>query len=134
MARVTQAEVEKIFGAFPSEASDAAPFLAYADQLIDGHGLPNYPGHTTATLKEVARWLAAHAVEVFRRDVAAASALDINVQYPTQFYGTGLRSTKYGARAIELDFSGILKSVAGKDSVQKTSVQVFSDANRELFT
>lgn len=134
MARVTQAEVEKVFGAFPASVTDAAPFLDAADQVIDGYGLPAHSSHTTASLKEVARWLAAHFVEVERRDVAQASALDISVAYPTQGYGTGLKSTKYGARAILLDTSGILQAVAGKEGLQKTSMSVFSDANRELFS
>jgi len=63
---------------------------------------------TTAQLKEIERWVAAHMISVTReRTAKKEEAGGAKVEYTGEF-GVGLQSTSYGQMAIALDVTGVL--------------------------
>ena len=107
MARVTEPEVEKILHN-PDEV-DVEPFITAANLVVT----QNLSGTilSTAELKEIERWLAAHLAGMRIRQEDSIKVGDASAKF-TGTYGLGLDNTQYGQQVKVLDRTGILASLA----------------------
>lgn len=102
MANVSTSEVEEIYDGTVSDAAVAA-----ASQLSDS--LLSGCGYTTAQLKEIERWLAAH----FQSSIDGNNGIT-GIKQGTRSltssseFGRGLEASSYGQMAISLDTCGKL--------------------------
>jgi len=109
-ARVTATEVKQIIETdFVDTIVDA--FIAGATAVIDS--ALSSSGLSTALMKEIERWVAAHLVAQRERQIKKAGAGSANVEYIGVFE-MGLNSTQYGQTAIALDTTGTLASLSLK--------------------
>lgn len=108
-ARVTQAEVRDIVS--NDGTTDMTPFIAAATAMVD-YVVTQDTGNilTTATLKEIERWLAAHFYAAYDQLYTSKSTDGASGSFQGQF-GQRLDSTDFGQRAIVLDFTGTLSTL-----------------------
>lgn len=92
---------------------DTTPFIATADLIVteDLAGA----GHSTARLDQITLYLAAHFVAITeeRGNLTKHAKGDAVEEYAMEL-GSGLRLTRYGQQAMDLDTSGILKTQSSK--------------------
>ena len=110
-ARVEDSDVKAILD---TEVQDLAPYIQWAHLIVERNLLGC--GYTEDELKELERWLAAHAV-------ALAPPSGWSVQGASQMkeaqlsltlggqYGMRLESTRYGQQALMLDQCGVLATL-----------------------
>lgn len=110
-ARVSEAEVEAIIEVDSSVDTDT--FILAATTLVDAV-LADDAYLTTAQLKEVERWLAAHFIAMRQRQARSEGVGDANVVYQVGYLGRGLQYTPYGQQALILDTSGKLAAMGQK--------------------
>ena len=108
MARVTQSEVEAILADdVPDEVADFTPFITAGNLIVTDNLSDSALGISTATLKEIERWIVAHLVRV--RSPMASSEKAGPVSEAAQYkLGLNLQVTTYGQQAIMLDPTGTL--------------------------
>ncbi len=107
--RVTQPEVEAILIDDNPDDVDVTPFIQAANVTIDAHLLDR--GLSTAQLKEIERWLAAHFFSIRERLPSSESiGGDTSITYEGK-HGLGLDHTSYGQQVKMLDTSGVLSEI-----------------------
>lgn len=110
--RVKQSEVKAIID---TSVVDILPFIAIADALVTdkltGQGL------STALLKEITRWLAAHYLAIRDPRAVTEKTGDASARYFLGQEGKGLDATPYGQQVKTIDPTGILASL-GKTQAQ----------------
>lgn len=117
MPRVTQEEVKEILEADPDRPLTA--FIAAANNITNW--LANQTSSLTTTeLKEIERWLSAHAYVHMDQMLAEEETGDAKGVYQGQF-GKRLDSTQYGQMALTLDHTGNLIRLS-KETKPKASV------------
>jgi len=111
MARVTEIEVEEIIATDSAISLDAFILAAttLVDQLLVGCGL------STASLKEIERWLSAHfyAIRDPTSRVISEEAGSVKQAWRVPVK-VGLEATMYGQQAMMLDTTGKLQSLNDK--------------------
>ena len=109
-ARVTSDEVKEIIEV-DATITDITPFITAANLLVTKECTDS--SLTTALLKEIERWLAAHFVAIrdARRSAEKAGSVGENFQYKL---GLNLQVTTYGQQACMLDTSGALFALSEK--------------------
>lgn len=107
MANVTPIEVEEIYdGIVQSNAVTAAGQIS--SKLLSDCS------YTTAELKEIERWLAAHFQSIIDgKNSLTSESLGRWSESKSNIYSKGLESTEYGQMALALDTCGGLSN-AGK--------------------
>lgn len=106
-SRVVGSEVKEIID---TELTDdqVEPFIQAATLLVDSY-LSNKTDLSTAMLKEIERWLAAHFIASSvdpREQVVRVGTIEVNLEGTT---GQGLFFSRYGQQAMLLDVTGTLK-------------------------
>jgi len=104
--RVTDDEVKEIID---TTLTDLTPFILVASQQVDRISTAGTLG--AAVLKEIERWLAAHAVAMRDKRTSKDSVLDSSHTYEGKT-GTGLDFTRYGQQAKLLDTTGTLAKLS----------------------
>jgi hypothetical protein len=75
-------------------------------------------GLTTATLTAIELWLSAHLAAITDPELAGESVGgEWSVKYNVKTPGEGLKATRYGQQAMELDTTGTLAESGGKAAV-----------------
>lgn len=101
---------------------DLSPFIAVANELVTEECVPvkkadgTTPWHSDTRLELIERWLSAHFYAVMRPRAVSEGAGTVQ-QTTESKVDLGLRVTKYGQQALELDTSGAL---AALDNALKT--------------
>jgi len=106
MARVTDIEV---FAIIDTTLTDINVFINTANMMVTSW--LETAGLTDETLKEIERYLAAHALSVQDQRVKSVGVDVLSESYQGQ-WGMGLNGTSYGQMAILLDTSGTLGKIA----------------------
>ena len=106
MARVTDIEV---FAIIDTTLTDINVFINTANMMVTSW--LETAGLTDETLKEIERYLAAHALNVQDQRVKSVGVDVLSESYQGQ-WGMGLNGTSYGQMAILLDTSGTLGKIA----------------------
>jgi hypothetical protein len=122
MARVTTEEVKEIIS---TDLEDIIidVYITGANQIVSSK-LAN-SGLSTATLKEIERWLTAHMIANTKNRMTVKEKLgEASIEYIVGKYGSGLSSTPYGQTVLLLDTSGILGS-SGKRAASITAIRSF---------
>lgn len=112
MNRVLAYEVKAIISTTLTE-DEVEPFIDAANIIITGKCSSTY---TSAELKELERWLAAHFVAIRTPDnasVRSKKAGKVEVQYFGAQGGSGLYATPYGQQLLALDYNSTLAGLAG---------------------
>ena len=120
--RVETAEVMEILDT-TMKLDALEPFLLVANRLVEDNLVGRtytMPDGTTgtindATLKEVERWLAAHAAAMWDKRVSEDKVGPGAFKYEG-VTGKQLEFTRYGQMAMQLDPSGTLRSVGASDA------------------
>jgi hypothetical protein len=109
-ARVTATEVKEVLNDSTLLDAQVDPYILSATTLVDatlGTG-------TTAILKEIERWLAAHMITITReRQAKSEGAGGASIVYSENF-GEGLKATTYGQMVLTLDTTGLMASLGGR--------------------
>lgn len=106
MPRVIDSQVREIIGT----AADVAmtPFIAYGNGITNQlHAADTKGLADDATLKEIERWLAAHAYTTYDQQFSAKTTGKASATFQGQTT-QAFSSTFYGQRAMELDPTGWL--------------------------
>jgi len=103
-ARVQSADVKVIID---TDLNDLSAFITAASVQVDVIAALGIL--TTASLKEIERWLSAHYVAIRDRQVSKVTMLDTSHTYDGKT-GTGLGSTLWGQQALLMDTTGTLAS------------------------
>ncbi len=107
-ARVTDTEVKALIDVEASR--DITSLIDVANRYVDKYLLPE--GLTTAELKDIELYLAAHLVALtVERGGLTSEVMGDSEQSYANVYKSGFRSTRFGQMAITLDSTGILASV-----------------------
>jgi hypothetical protein len=111
MARVTAEEVQAIMDTDLTEAK----ITGYIDSVtIIVDGLFNSVSISDPLLKEIERWLTAHAIAISsERQAREEGAGGAYIKY-AGMTGIGLKATSYGQMAISIDTTGTLLGSMGK--------------------
>ncbi len=115
MARVTEAEVLKIWNdSDPLPTGSMGVFILGANLIVTN----NLGSSTlsTATLKEIERWLSAHMASARTRQEDSIKISSAGAKF-TGKYGMGLKNTQYGQMVEVLDSTGILVAL-GRPNAQ----------------
>lgn len=108
MARVTDSEVKQIF----NTDLDTTPFITAANLLVSAK-LGSKTELSTAQLKEIERWLAAHFVSVRDQRTSSERVGNASATF-TGKYGLGLEGSREGQTAMALDITGTLAKLGLK--------------------
>lgn len=112
MARVTATEVKDIIDTSLSDTQVGAyidSVTVMVDNLFSGVTI------TTELIKEIERWLTAHAIATTReRQAKEEGAGGAYIKYAGYMSGEGLKSTSYGQMALSMDTTNTLISTMGK--------------------
>lgn len=102
------------------------PFITAANLFVT-NSLSN-KGLSTATLKEIERWMAAHFLSQIdpREQVVRIDTIEVNVEGTTT---QGLKNSRYGQQAILLDTTGTLAKIGYLKGKAIFTVQGENDAN-----
>ena len=120
-ARATEAMVKQIIDTDLTD-EQVTPFLAVANKMVTD--LLSGESYSTEMLLEIERWLAAHFVSVRDPQVTQEKIGDVQATYEGKT-GMGLKSTRYGQQAIEIEHHGILAQVAsGKRPAEVKAIDV----------
>ena len=124
-SRVNGTEVKEIIDV-ELTVDQCEPFITAANLFVTGY--LSDKGLSTALLKEIERWMAAHFICKFdpREQVVRIDTIEVNLEGTT---GMGLMSTGYGQQAVILDTSGTLAAVAKMRPKATFSVLGEDDAN-----
>jgi hypothetical protein len=109
--RVTSAEVEEIIEIDSTIITDLTPFITVANRIVEDNLTSSVLAIADETLKEIERWLAAHAAAHMDQRVASETAGPVSASYQHKL-GLDLRNTMYGQMAIILDPTGTLAALA----------------------
>lgn len=118
--RVSEAEVREIIDV--DATLSLTPFITVASLLVDEQVAPG--GASTAMLKEIERWLAAHFVAVRDPRETSKGIDSASVSYEAMRMGEGLKGTRYGQQALALDSSGKLTDL-NKAKAQFTALNTY---------
>ena len=115
MARVTNAEVKEIIDTELTEAQ-VAPFVEIANLIVTDRLTGE---HSTALLKEIERWLAAHFAAIRDPRAKSEKTADASATYYGNA-GLGLNHTPYGQQVLAMDTTGILASLGKRKASFRT--------------
>ena len=138
MPRVTYEEVKEIFETNMDSDSISAMITAANVLVTNTCATSTSPALSTAELKEIERWVAAHFCCI-RDPVALRAKIGDSDQWAfpasvTVAWGQGLKITVYGQQAIAMDRTGKLASTGMKQASFRASPRENSDAFTENLT
>ena len=114
MGRVTATEVKAIMDGVTLADAIIDSYIIGANTIVTDNLATS--GLSTAMLKEIERWLAAHLVAITReRTAKKEGAGGASIEY-TGDWGSGFDSTSYGQTAVALDSTGTLAGLTGKSA------------------
>lgn len=108
--RVRNEEVKAIID---TSLEDVTPFIAGANALVD-QVLGTDTDLSTAQLKEIERWLAAHFVAIRDPQARSEKIGEASISYQVGIAGEGLKATSWGQQVLALDTSGKFLAVGKK--------------------
>jgi hypothetical protein len=112
--RVTATEVKAIMDGVTLADAIIDSYIIGANTIVTDNLATS--GLSTAMLKEIERWLAAHLVAITReRTAKKEGAGGASIEY-TGDWGEGFSSTSYGQTAVALDSTGTLAGLTGKSA------------------
>lgn len=112
--RTSSSSVQSILGDNYDGSTDLTAFIATASALTDHVAAKDSDGILSATVLElIERWLAAHFYAHADQLKTQEGRGQSNASYQGQ-YGMGLKGTKYGQAALDLDFTGALAALGKK--------------------
>lgn len=123
MARTTPEDISAILDNTSLTDAELQVFIEAASSMIDSVFDTTT---SSALLKEIERWLAAHLVAMSRERTTTEEGVEFaRVRYSGRF-GKGLEATPYGQTVLDLDITGKMKTL-GKREATLIAVQSFSD-------
>jgi hypothetical protein len=125
MARVTAAEVREIMDNCTLTDIAISPFIGGATEIVS-KVFANDTSITTALLKEIERWFAAHMIAstVFRT-TSEEKLGDASLVF-TGKWEEGLKSTPYGQMVLTIDVTGLMANT-GKMAASIYAVNEFDE-------
>jgi len=121
--RVTGTEVKQIVNTSLND-DDLDPFINSANLLVTAQ--LGDEELTTAQLKDIELWVAAHFVAIRSPQASRERIGDAEVYYEGKTGGEGLKLTRYGQAAIALDPTGKLANL-GRKKVSFTAIDLDLD-------
>lgn len=118
--RVSSQEVK---GIITTSLTDLGPFIKAASKIVDVLAVRDTDGLLdNATLKEIERWLSAHALSMTKEPQVKQEQIgDAAITYQgTIGVGKGFEATYYGQMALSLDVTGKLQSLGKRRAQVKT--------------
>ena len=113
--RVDGDEVKEIFDT-ELTALQIVPFITIANLIVTDKLTDE---HSTALLKEIERWLAAHFVAIRDPRAKSEKTADASATYHGNA-GLGLNHTPYGQQVLAMDTTGILASLGKRKASFRT--------------
>lgn len=109
MSRVTAAEVKEVI---ETEVTDSVveAYILYAATIVDDYLSDS--SLTASALKEIERYLTAHAISVSTARQAIGQEVGPVKQKFSDIFGTGFNSSTYGQMAMSLDSTGTLAELS----------------------